>query len=173
MLRKIFFLTVLMAAVGSLTGYSQTNTATASADAVMSLPVAVNIGNYIEFGGFMPGATPGTVVLPANPNMSRQATGGVTLVLAHTSQYGITVVSGEPGSTFTLLLPSDPVSIKLQNNPEIEMTLTNIAYFSYSGVLQLDEEGYLSITFGGTLNVGADQTRGDYTGSFEITAAYE
>ncbi len=173
MLRKLFFLTVLMAAAGSFTGYSQTNTVTASADAEMSLPVAVNIGTYIEFGGFMPGATPGTVILPATPGGSRSATGGVTLVVAHTSQYGETVVSGEPGSTFTILLPSDPVSIKLQTNPAIQMTLTNIAYYSPSGVLQLDEEGYLNLTFGGTLNVGANQINGDYTGSFEITAAYE
>lgn len=173
MLRKLFFLTVLMAAAGSFTGYSQTNTVTASADAEMSLPVAVNIGTYIEFGGFMPGAYPGTVILPANPNQLRSATGGVTLVAAHTSQLGETVVSGEPGATFTLLLPPNPVSIKLQNNPEIEMTLTNIAYHSPSGVLQLNQDGYLYLQFGGTLNVGANQINGDYTGSFEITAAYE
>lgn len=172
MLRKIFFLAFFIAVGCSLTGYSQTNTAQANADAEMSLPIAMGVGNFIEFGGFMPGATPGTVVLPANSNFARYATGGVTLVAGYSGQVSEGFVYGEPDAAYAFTLPSSPVSIKLLGNPAIEMTLTDVSYHTDSGVLQLESGGYQTVYFGGTLNVAADQPKGTYTGTFNITTAY-
>jgi len=169
MLRKLFLLTLFLAAAG----YSQTNTASANADATMSLPIAVYTGTGISFGGFMPGATPGTVVIPANPLSPRTASGGVTLVAAHDGDKEMVTVAGEPNASYTFTLPPDPVSVKLAGNPAVEMTLTDIVYYTGSGSLQLESSGYQYVYFGGTLNVAADQLKGSYWGSFEITATYQ
>lgn len=174
MLRKLFSLTLFMAVVASFSGFSQTtNTASANADAEMSLPIAISAGTGLHFGGFMPGATPGTVVVPANPNQARYASGGVTLVAALDREIGEITVAGNPNATYTFTLPSEPVSIKLISNQAIQMTLSNITYYASTGSLELDNTGSQYVTFGGTLNVAADQLKGDYYGSFEITAAYQ
>jgi len=174
MLRKLFSLTLFMTVFASFIGFSQTtNTASANADAEMSLPIAIYAGPGLHFGGFMPGATPGTVVVPANQNQPRTATGGVTLVAAFGREIGEINVAGNPFAGYSLTIPSEPVSIKLITNQAIQMTLSNITYYTDSGELKLGETGYQYVTFGGTLNVAADQLKGDYEGSFEITATYQ
>ena len=41
-----------------------------------------------------------------------------------------------------------------------------------SGAGQLDALGNQTLTIGATLNVGANQAPGDYSGSFSVTVAY-
>ncbi len=182
MLRKIFIGTMLMAALMLGVNHAQTNspdgyygnTASANISAELSLPISIFSGfGEMHFGGFMPGATPGTVVVPANPYQPRTATGGVTLVVAFDREIGEITVAGNPFADYALTIPSEPVSIKLNTNQAIQMTLSNITYFTASGELKLEDTGYQYVTFGGTLNVAADQLKGDYLGSFEITATYQ
>ena len=171
MLRKIFTGTVLFAALMVGVGHSQSNTASADMSAVLSLPISIFSGlGGIHFGGFMPGATAGTVVLPANPQESRTSTGGVVLVVNYYGLPGELMVNGEPDAGYVLQFTTDPVI--LTGPSEATMSVTNITTFTGSGQFLLDNNGYQEVMFGGTVNVAANQLEGGYHGTLQIPASY-
>lgn len=179
MLRKIFIGTVLLAAMMVVPGQAQTNspsgyqsnTATADINAELSMPISIySFSGGINFGGFMPGASEGTVVLPADPYGTRTATGGVTLVENHRGHAGRLDVGGEPNAGYQLMFTTDPVV--LTGPSDATMTLTDITTFTDNSQFILDENGYQDVWFGGKLHVAAGQAIGGYYGTFQITASY-
>lgn len=171
MLRKIFIGTVLLASMMVGVGQAQTNTASANINAELSLPIAIFSGfGGIHFGGFMPGASEGTVLLPADPTGTRTASGGVILVANYGGIPGRLDVEGEPNAGYQLIFTTDPVV--LTGPSDATMTMTDITTFTDNSQFILDGNGYQDVWFGGKLHVAADQTTGGYYGTFQITASY-
>lgn len=171
MLRKIFIGTMLLAAMTVGVTRAQSNTASANISAELSLPISIYSGFAdLHFGGFMPGASAGTVTVPANPISPRTADGGVVLVTRYSGFAGRLLVEGNPLATYELTLPTDPIT--LNGNNSATMTLTDITTFTDTGLFSLDEFGNQYVYIGAKLSVGANQEQGGYSGQFTITANY-
>lgn len=172
MLRRIFTGVVLFAAILTGVGNAQaTNSASADIGAELSLPISINTWHHISFGGFMPGATEGTVVLTPGPEAERTADGGVVLIVNYRGLAGELWVYGDPNADYELDFTTGPVTLTKEQG-SATMTMSNITTYPEAANFVLDGSGTQRVYFGGTLAVGAVQENGTYYGSFEITASY-
>jgi hypothetical protein len=148
-------------------------TATTTGAGTIIQGVAIHKDRDLEFGAMVASASSGTCVITAASTTTRSATGGVTL----TDQGGLTpasaqfTVTGNPNFTYTITLPTS-VTITNQTSGNGEtMTITDMTK-SNNGP-QLNGQGTETWWAGGTLNVGADQVAGRYTGTFDVGVAYD
>jgi hypothetical protein len=142
-------------------------TASANATATIIAPISITNTADLAFGNVAVSAiTAGTVVL--TPAGGRSATGGVTLpAVTGTFTAAAFTVNGSGTSTYSITLPA---SATLTGTPSGTMTVdTFTSTPSGTGALT---GGTQNITVGGTLNVGAAQAAGSYTGSFNVTVNY-
>ena len=105
----------------------------------------------------------------------RLRTGGVTLTnLQPYMSLATYTVTGEPGRTYSITLPSSATV----NSATYSMNVNNFLAKSSSGVASFNATGTLGtggseqFTIGATLNVAAGQAEGLYTGTFAVTVAY-
>lgn len=144
-------------------------------EAIVLRPLSFFKVNDLDFGSIIASGTSGTVRLA--PDGTRTRTGGVTL-----SGNG-----GEPARFAGLGTPNRQVNISLGSNmiwitgPGVRMRVrdfeigstptailsTTPTRFSIASTL-----GNYNFPVGGTLEVGANQTPGDYSGTFTITLNY-
>jgi hypothetical protein len=173
------FRSLVIPALGALVGLfltstvamAQQNTATASATpAGVTIAAAITIVHtaHLHFGQIVAGTGAGTVVQTALASPGRTATG---CTLGNTT--GMTPatfsVGGEPNATYAITLPGD--SDVTLTGPGDPMAITA---FSSSPVTTgtLNGSGAQTLYVGGTLNVGAAQVAGAYTGTFDVTVTY-
>lgn len=140
---------------------SDTDTASASVTIVSAISITKTVD--MSFGDVVQGA--GTVVLATNNG--RTATGNTKLGNAAGAAAASFSVTGDSGATYAITLPSSAVTL---TGPGTDMTVTAFQS-SPSGTSTL-VGGTDTILVGATLNVGATQTNGAYTGSFDVTVAY-
>ncbi len=121
----------------------------------------LNFGNIIASGAL------GTVVLP--PEGPRSATGGAALASGGNVGPAIFTVVGEPGINYTISMPPGlaltgpgvPLNVSLTSSPTTS-----------PGAGLLDGSGQQTLKVGGTLTVAANQLPGAYSGTFNVTVAY-
>lgn len=135
-------------------------------------PLTIANPTPLNFGGMISGATAGTVVF--NPSTSvRTPSGGVSLPagLAASPTVAIFNVTGEKGKGYTITLPTAPVTITKSGGG----TMTVTAFTSSKGLSStLDaSSGTDSFNVGATLNVGANQAVGVYTGTYTVQVIYQ
>jgi hypothetical protein len=122
----------------------------------------------IGFGSFAAG-TGGAVLI--SPVGARSATGGVVLISASEGAAAQFTISGDPDFTYSISLPSDG-TVALIDGAGHSMEVSGFtSYPSLSG--QLSSGGSQALAIGASLNVGANQPAGNYSGSFLITVNYE
>jgi hypothetical protein len=133
----------------------------------------------LEFGSILPSATAGTVVVA--PNGARTKTGGVTLVggslvqparFAGKGTFNQTVLISLSASSFTLTRVGGTQTMIL-NNIVIGSTPTAILTTSPRGFFIGNPTGIFNFPVGGTLNVNANQTPGDYRGNMTLILNYQ
>jgi hypothetical protein len=169
---SLFFLAVM-----TLTSQLKAQiTVDASAEIVTPLVIVTDPsggGKNLNFGAMSSSAAAGTCVL--STTNTRTATGGVFLQnTSNVSSNASFKISGGAGRTYAITVPTGPVSISGAGAP---MTITALTVRpTIEGVDQLtgtfDAAGEAVFKVGGTLNVGANQPAGVYTGSFSVIAAY-
>ena len=160
---------VALFAILSTSMFAQSN-ASASAPAEARIVAGIAIANNanLAFGQVVRSAAAGTVVLNPSTN-DRTATGGVTLGQNAGFNAAQFTVTGEPAYKFQLTVPS---SINISNGSatmKVDGFTTSLA--SNQGTL--DVSGTTVFSLGATLNVDANQATGTYSGSFNVTAAYQ
>ncbi len=151
------------------------NGAQSEAEAIVLRPLSFFKVNDLDFGSIIASGTAGTVRLA--PDGTRTRTGGVTLAGN----------GGEPARFAGLGTPNRQVNISLGSNtiwitgPGVRMRVrdfeigstptailsTTPTRFSIASAL-----GNYNFPVGGTLEVGANQAPGDYSGTFTITLNY-
>lgn len=167
MFRRIAF-TVVAISLLSTAAFAQTSaTATANASARVLTPITITKLTDLNFGSLVAGPLAGTVVV--DPFSARTATGGVSLVNSAFSaaQFNVT---GEPLTPYTITLPNAIQIIHTTNNA-LSMVV-NTFTSDPSGTGTLSALGAQQLNVGATLNVGANQGSGLYTGTFNVTVAY-
>ncbi len=124
----------------------------------------------LRFGLIIPSATVGTVTI--NPATGARSNTG-TLVLAGTG-YGpaeFTALGNPNQNNFLqLVMPTGNLTLNRAGGGAT-MTVNNWT-FSGSGVSALNAQGFYIFRIGGRLNVGANQLRGTYTGTFNMTVNF-
>ena len=141
-------------------------TATGSATANIVIPLEITKNVDLAFGNIAAGPSTGVVTIATDG--TRSGVGGVTLIAAgnvsNSAQFSLT---GYPSATFAIALPG---SITIANGG-YQMTVDG--FVSSLGMTStLDFNGQAALNVGANLNVNADQEPGLYTGSFDITVAY-
>ncbi|WP_431562783.1 DUF4402 domain-containing protein [Sphingopyxis sp.] len=149
--------------------------AQSEAEAIVLRPLSFFKVNDLDFGSIIASGTSGTVRLA--PDGTRSRTGGVTLAGG----------GGEPARFAGLGTPNRQVNISLGSNSiwitgpgvrmrvrdfEIGSTPTAILSTSPTRFRITSPLGNYNFPVGGTLEVGANQAPGDYSGTFTITLNY-
>ncbi len=130
----------------------------------------------LDFGTILPSATAGQVRL--EPNGTRTATGGVTLVgsthqaarFAGFGTYNQQVLISMSANTIQLTGPGAPMTV---SQWEIGSTPTAILSTTPMRFRIGATNGVFNFPLGARLNVGANQAPGVYTGTFSITLNYQ
>jgi len=165
----IIFASLLLMVAVSTTVNAQTSSATASADASARIVAPLEITKVadLKFGNIAAGPSAGTVVMSAAD--VRTGTGGVTLIAAgNVSNAAAFDITGYPDASFTISLPASITTLASGAN---EMEVDNFVS-SLGASSNLDGSGEAELKVGATLNVDANQAVGLYTGSFDVTIAY-
>jgi hypothetical protein len=168
---------VLFAAVVMITGYStkvmaQATENTAAAAKIVT-PLSITETSSLHFGTLaILAGSPGTCVLSTQG--IRTQTGGVNLsVQAPTASNAAYNVSGAINTTYGITLPSTITVTSGAANMTINSLLARTASAGVNGLTgTLSASGTDNFTIGGTLNVAAGQVTGIYTGTFDVTVAY-
>lgn len=138
----------------------------ATVDAQITTNIAVSAATGMVFGDMTSGPLGGAVVM--NTDGLRVATGSVELNSSSVSSPATFTISGTPNSTYTVVLPT---SVTLSDGGANRMIVTNFrSNPDASG--QLSSSGIQSVTIGGTLNIGANQGFGNYSGSMAVVINY-
>lgn len=128
-------------------------------------PIAVSVTQNMAFGTLAPDVLiSGTAVIDPSTGI-KTITGGV-FDFGGVHNPAIFAVAGKKNTAFTITLPG---SITLDSGGN-SMTLNT--FTSNPAVGLLDSAGAATITVGATLQVGANQATGSYTGLFDITVNY-
>jgi Domain of unknown function (DUF4402) len=144
-----------------LTGHAASSTA----GATIISPISISNTVGLQFGQIASSASAGTVTVDTTG--SRSGTGGVTLVNGISVTAASFAVSGAPNLTYTFTLPTS-TSIDLGSD---SMTVDTFVANPPS-VGTLDALGADTLRVGATLHVVANQPNGAYTGTFDVTVAY-
>lgn len=169
--RTVRFVLILsslsLAAAGS--AFAQSATASADASATIIQPIAISKTSNLVFGNYAVGATAGSVSLSTADAVTVNS-GAITQPTGNKGNPAAAVfaVTGEGSFTYAITLPSDgAVSLTGAGAP---MPVTGfVSNPATTGTLTA---GAQNIKVGATLNVGASQVPGAYTGAFSVTVAY-
>lgn len=156
-----------LAAIASLAlpGAALAATGTITASLVPAVSIAKT--QDMNFASTMAGATIGTVILPANAAPTRSFTGGAAIGSPIGTAAARFDVNGGANATYAITLPGSSTV----NFAAFVMTLNTFTSLPVS-TGTLSAGGSQTIYVGGTLNVGVNQTQGAYTGTFNVTVAY-
>jgi hypothetical protein len=167
----LFSVIVLMAGFSfRLLAQATENTAAA---ANIVTPIAISETTSLHFGTMaVLAGTGGTCVLSTQG--VRTQTGGVNLsVQTPTATNAAFSVSGAVSTTYAITLPATIIVSYLTNNMTIGTLLARTASAGADGLTgTLNGSGADTFTVGGTLTVTAGQIAGLYTGTFDVTVAY-
>jgi hypothetical protein len=164
--------------VAGATGAMAQSSATASANATANVirPITLTKNVDLAFGNVVPAAGAGTMVLPATSGTPTATfTSGVTQ--PGTTQHGTVTAAkftagGEGSFTYSITLPASAATLV---GPALSVDMTVDTWtVSTAGTLSgtAGTGGTEIFYVGGTLNVGAAQAPGGYTGTFSVTVAY-
>ncbi|MBS1914569.1 MAG: DUF4402 domain-containing protein, partial [Bacteroidetes bacterium] len=129
----------------------------------------------LNFGSIVRSAAGGTVVL--NATTGALTFSGVTQGQTHNQATAAFSATGEPSYLYTITLPQTATLTETNGNGNgnanghPSMTATSFTYSDGAGTL--DNSGHQNFNVGATLNVGANQATGTYTGSFDVTVQYQ
>lgn len=151
------------------------SSAQGEAEAIVLRPLSFFKVNDLDFGDIIPSASAGTVTI--EPDGSRNRTGGVTLAgdggeparFAGLGSFNRQVNISLGSNSIWLTGPGTRMRVR---NFEIGSTPTAILSTSPRRFRISSPLGNYNFPVGATLEVGANQTPGDYSGTFTITLNY-
>lgn len=143
-----------------------TASATFNVGARIVSPISITKIADMNFGDVVPSSSAGTVVLTTAG--ARSVTGGASLGLTGATSAATFTVNGQANYTYAITLPS---AANISDGASHTMSVGTFTS-SPSSTGTLDAGGSQALALGATLNVGASQVPGTYSGSFSVTVAY-
>ena len=156
-------LSMLAGAAFAQSSASQTTTGTST----IIQPITLTAGTGLAFGTLVRPSTGSGIVTIDQTSGGRTVTGGV-VALASTTSRATYTVGGEGGQTFSIAVPA---SFNLTGPSTIPVTLTPTAT---TGTLSnaIGASGTAAFGVGGNFTIAAATTTGVYSGTFNVTVAY-
>ncbi len=145
-------------------GDSDSELGAATAEVVAPITLTHTTGATLDFGTFTTGDNGGTVVVTRAGNGT--ASGDVTLVQGSVEAADQFTVAGDPGRRFSITTGVGQVSNGAAT--PVTMDFTTDARANET----LDAAGDAAFSVGGTLTVVGGEPAGVYTGSYNVTVAY-
>lgn len=169
-MKKVTFIlsSVILMTIATVSVKAQntdTETAQASATILQHLSLTKNVD--LAFGGIITDTDGGTVLIPATSAGTPSYNGLPTQLTATTSAAQFTA-NGEDDATFAITLPASTTLTNGTNNMTVDNFVSSVGL---TGVQLVSSEKMFYV--GATLNVGATQAAGNYTGTFDVTVTYE
>ena len=138
--------------------------ASATASAAIVAPIAVSETTSLNFGHLSPSSFSGTLTVSTSGTTTST---NITELPGVAVSQGVFSVTGDGGAAFGITLPR---SATLSNGAN---TMTVNGFNHDAGAApSLGGGGSREVNVGATLNVGANQAGGSYTGSYSITVNY-
>lgn len=180
---SVFELPKCIALLGGLAAFAAISTPAHAASesgegrAVIVRPLTLVNTAPLRFGNIIPGGTTGAVTINQDSG-TRSAAGGATLAGGLVGRASFTGMTGGIGIV-QVVVPSGSVTLTRPGGGSMSATLalgTVPGLFLFgsanSRVQLLGNNAIFNFAVGGTLNIGANQTPGVYTGTFTVTANY-
>ena len=164
----------IFAAIVMIAGFStnllaQGVTTSNGVSAEIKTGITLTAVNPLEFGKLAVTGVAGTVVL--TPGGSPTAT-GVQLLSGTTRTAASYTSTGTASATYAINVPTSPVTITTGGGGAGETMTVSSFVCSKGATSAFDGAGADSFTVGATLNVGATQVAGHYTGTFNVNIDY-
>ena len=160
----------MAAASGTAFAAPSSSTMGGSAQADILRPLAIVPVDALSFGQIVRPTAAGTVVLA--PSGTITTTGGVltNTAIAQTAPRGpgTFLVVGEAGRAFSIDLPTVVILRQGTRNMRLSALRSNWTSGAVFGPTRV-----FPLSVGATLNVGANQTTGTYTGTYAVTVTYQ
>ena len=157
-------LVVLVSGLASAQSSENSDVKSAGVSAEVITPIALSKTTDLNFGQVVATGSSGTVTISAGGSLS--VTGGAFLGHSTSISAAAFAVSGQTGASYSISTDS---SITIDDGSSDSMTVDSFSPSKSSGTL---EGGVDTFSVGATLNVAANQPVGSYTGSFNVTVAY-
>jgi hypothetical protein len=173
MKKGLLLLAAVIMTAGYSTGLMAQATENTAAAAKIVTPLSITETSSLHFGTMaVLAGTPGTCVLSTQG--ARTQSGGVNLsVQAPSASNAAYNVAGAVNTTYAITLPSTINVTSGASSMTISSLLARTASAGTDGLTgTLSASGTDDFTVGGTLNVSAGQVTGVYTGTFDVTVAY-
>jgi len=163
----IFMLLMLVPANGVLAQ----DKATAQVSATIIIPLTATETSQLSFGRFFPGEQGGTIAISPDGSVLTSST---VVADASPKSPGSFLVSGEADATYSIAIPNSPSTLTSADATKT-MEVSDWVTLPESGDTGIRlAGGSQTVMVGATLRVGSlnDNPKGIYTGSYEITFAY-
>lgn len=164
---KIFTLTAILFGFATISYAQSSADGTASAGANILTALSISIVTDLHFGDMVSQTAGFTVTLPTTG--TRSSSNEAALINGNTNvSVAEFKVDGHGSQKFKIELPT---TVTIKNDDDEEMTVTG--WNHDAGSAPALSSGTKNFKVGATLNVGAEQAVGEYTGTFDVTVTYE
>ena len=145
-------------------GGGKTANADANASARIITPLQLTKSTNLIFGNIASSIVEGTVTI--EPSGARSHSGGVTPSVVGDFKSATYAATGEQNATYNITLPESVIISSGTNSMTVEEFISTPANGTFG------EDGTQEIKVGATLNVAGGQLTGNYTGTYNVTIAY-
>ena len=164
---KFFTLSVAIFAFSNISFGQSSATRTANAGANILKPIAITKTRDLDFGDIISQTAAFTVTVST---AGVRSASNATAILGAVGEQAIFSVTGQESQSFKVTLPADGV-VSIESG-ENSMNITDFDH-NLGETPALDGTGNATLNVGAVLNVGVTQAAGVYTGTFDVTVAYE
>jgi hypothetical protein len=169
---KIFATAVVILGF-SANSFGQTSaTATSNATATILATLAISNTTPLHFGVIGTHATETRIVVVTTAGLTTGSTATLYSSIGGPATNGAFSITGTPSATFSITLPSGTTNLAGPSG-STAMTIAPADWVSDLGSSStLSVTGTKTLKVGATLQVGAAQTPGNYSGSYDVVVAY-
>lgn len=159
---------VIAIAVFATSSVHAATQATANASATVLSPISISKVDDMNFGSFVAGpSASGSVTLTAASSTSRSGT-GVVLDTGSTGSAAKFSITGLSNGVFSITLPTSVTLTATGGTMTVDTFTTDLSPTAAT----LSAGGLADMYVGATLQVGAAQADGTYTGTFDVSVDY-
>ena len=171
-LKAIAAAAVLSLALGGMAAAQSSSSQTTSGSATIIQPITLTKSTDLAFGKIVrPSSGTNTVSVDEATGARATVGGGNATLLASTVSRAAYAVAGEGGQTFSISMPA---SFNMTRAGGAETLTVTLAATAASGTLSgsLGSAGSASFGVGGSVPLSSSTATGAYTGTFDVTVAY-
>ena len=142
---------------------SQRATLSGQAKAVIISQITSATAGILDFGKIAPTVLAGTVTVDANGNITNS--GGARYIPGSNAHVAILAFSGQPGQNIAITTQQTVTITNGANSMDVSFLYPTLPTI-------IGSDGFAGMSYGGTLNVGANQAPGIYSGTYDIFVTY-